>query len=71
VEIIRELIFSSTFDILMLTEYLIVHDCWHLQFASRRKSLGLGVARVSPIIRPSVIFEDDFNISPTFKISPS
>jgi len=27
--------------------------------------------RVSPIIRPSVIFEDDFNISPTFKISPS
>ena len=33
--------------------------------------------RVSPIIRPtrkirpSVIFEDDFNVSPTLKISPS
>jgi len=26
--------------------------------------------RVSPIIRPSVIFGDDFNISPTLKISP-
>jgi len=26
---------------------------------------------VSPIIRPSVIFEDDFNISPTLEISPS
>jgi len=26
--------------------------------------------RVAPIIRPSVIFEDDFNVSPTLKISP-
>ena len=35
------------------------------------------IYRVSPIIRPtrkirpSVIFEDDFNVSPTLKISPS
>ena len=35
------------------------------------------VYRVSPIIRPtrkirpSVIFEDDFNVSPTLEISPS
>ena len=27
--------------------------------------------RVSPITRPSVIFEDDFNINPALKISPS
>ena len=37
----------------------------------------MSMYRVSPIIRPtrkirpSVIFEDDFNVSPTLKISPS
>jgi len=32
---------------------------------------SLAEYRVSPIIRPSVIFEDDFRVRLTFKISPS
>ena len=41
-----------------------------------RAAMGTISYRVSPIrptrkIRPSVIFEDDFNVSPTRKISPS
>ena len=32
---------------------------------------SLAECRVSPIIRSSEIFEDDFRISPTLKIGPS
>ena len=45
-------------------------------YRSQAEVLG-NIYRVSPIkrptrkIRPSLIFEDDFNVSPTLKISPS
>ena len=43
----------------------------------KKRGFSASKYRVSPIIRPihkirpSVIFEDDFNVSPTLKISPS
>ena len=54
-----------------------IADKWSITYPSHRQNNYLFCYRVSPIIRPtrkirpSVIFEDDFNVSPTLKISPS
>jgi len=37
----------------------------------REKHFSKHKVTISPIIRPDVIFEDDFNVRPTLKISPS